>query len=58
MGTGILTIVVDQTTVNLSTFTFDNSFAIGTDSVTIDASNAASGVNITGRLATIQFIQC
>lgn len=48
VGTGILTIVVDQTTVNLSTFTFDNSFAIGTDSVTIDASNAASGVNITG----------
>ena len=49
-GTGILTVTVDQTTVNLSGFTFDSSFAIGTDSIAVDASNSAAGVNITGTI--------
>lgn len=47
-GTGILTVTVDQTTVNLSTFTFDSSFAIGTDSIAVDASGSSAGVNVTG----------
>ena len=40
--------VADQATVNLSNFTFKNSFAVGTDSITVDASNASAGVTVTG----------
>ena len=47
-GTAVLTVVADQTTINLSNLSFDNSFAVGTDSILIDASSAASGVTITG----------
>ena len=47
-GTAVLTVVADQTTINLSNLSFDTSFAVGTDSVLVDASGAASGVTITG----------
>ena len=47
-GTAVLTVVADQTTINLSQFSFDSSFAVGTDSILVDASGAASGVTITG----------
>ena len=47
-GTAVLTVVADQTTINLSNLSFDNSFAVGTDSILIDASSATSGVTITG----------
>ena len=47
-GTAVLTVVADQTTINLSNLSFDNSFAVGTDSIVIDASSAPSGVTITG----------
>ena len=48
VGPAVLTVVADQTTINLSPFSFDSSFAIGTDSILVDASGAASGVTITG----------
>lgn len=51
-GTAILTVVADQTTIDLSNLSFDNSFAVGTDSILIDASGAASGVTITGTSGT------
>ena len=47
-GAGVLNIVVDQATVNLSNFSFESSFVSGTDSVVINASSFNSGVTVTG----------
>ncbi len=47
-GTASFTVVADQSTVNLSSFSFDSSFASGTDSVMVDASSFSSGVTVTG----------
>lgn len=47
-GTAVFTVVADQTTINLSNFTFASSFASGTDSVVVNASSSSSGVTVTG----------
>ena len=47
-GTAVFTVVADQTTINLSNFTFASSFASGTDSVAVNASSSSSGVTVTG----------
>ena len=51
-GTAVFTVVADQSTVNLSNFSFDSSFASGTDSVVVDASSSGSGVTVTGTSGT------
>ena len=47
-GTAVFTVIADQTTINLSNFTFASSFASGTDSVVVNASSSSSGVTVTG----------
>ena len=49
-GTAVLTVTADQTTINLSNLRFESSFAIGVDSILVDASDASSGVTITGSI--------
>jgi hypothetical protein len=51
-GTATFTVVADQTTINLSNFTFETSFAAGTDSVVVNASSSGSGVTVTGTSGT------
>ena len=47
-GTAVFTVVPDQSTINLSNFTFATSFASGTDSIVVDASSFGPGVTVTG----------
>ena len=47
-GTAVFTVVADQSTINLSNFTFASSFASGTDSVVVNASSFGPGVTVTG----------
>ncbi|GIR45219.1 MAG: hypothetical protein CM15mP54_20730 [Paracoccaceae bacterium] len=47
-GTAVFTVVADQSTINLSNFTFASSFASGTDSIVVNASSFGPGVTVTG----------
>ena len=47
-GTAVFTVVADQSTINLSNFTFASSFATGTDSIVVNASSFGPGVTVTG----------
>ncbi|MDC3205159.1 hypothetical protein OBA42_01050 [Paracoccaceae bacterium] len=47
-GTAVFTVVADQATIDLSKFKFASSFAVGTDSVVVNASSFGSGVTVTG----------
>ena len=51
-GTATFTVVADQTTINLANFTFETSFAAGTDSVVVNATSSGSGVTVTGTSGT------
>lgn len=47
-GAATLTVIPDQSTVNVSTLTFDTSFNISTDTIVINGSSSAVGINVTG----------